>query len=81
MMGERIKRLNLLRTRRVRNVSREGRQDDDERFSKKLAELRQEAEAHGRRDPTDSAEEGAPDDEAPPDADAGSIGRNLDLST
>ena len=85
MMGENIKLTGIFRTRRVNPASREDRQDDKERFRKKLAELREEAEenSRSRRDrslpaPRPPAEQ----EDQPPEPDAdGTTGHHLDLRT
>ena len=82
-MGEEIKLRNVFRTRRLRPVSREDRQDDEQRFSKKLAELREEAEenSRARRDHAQSAPpDDQPDQSPPADEDEGT-GHHLDLRT
>ena len=85
MMGEDIKLRGVFRTRRVNPASREDRQDDKERFRKKLAELREEAEENSRahRDRSRPARVHSADQEdAPtePDAD-GKTGHHIDLRT
>ena len=77
--------LRLFRTRRVNPPSREDRQDDKERFRKKLAELREEAEeksrAHRDRSRPGRAPSSAQEDRpAEPDPN-GKTGRHLDLRT
>ena len=82
-MGEDIKLTSVFRTRRLRPVSREDRQDDEERFSKKLAELREEAEenSRARRDHAQSAPTADETDQPPPADEDGGTGQHLDLRT
>jgi hypothetical protein len=83
MMAEEIKPANIYRPHRVRPLSREDNDEDEERFHKKLAELVGEPEADEQgadsspRRQTDS-DQAAADDRTGPEPECG---RNLDVRT
>ena len=85
MMAENIKLRGVFRPWRVNPASREDRQDEKERFRKKLAELREEAEENSRAQRRRSRPALVPHDDrqeppAEPDAD-GKTGHHIDLRT
>jgi hypothetical protein len=77
-VSEEISRTELYRSRRVRPLTREDREENEERFSKKLAELvdlDQEKPGHHK--------EGEPEqqDRRQPDQPPTHMGRHLDIET
>ncbi|KPK66190.1 MAG: hypothetical protein AMK73_00870 [Planctomycetes bacterium SM23_32] len=81
-MAEEIRPARIVLPRRVRQVSREDREENEERFRKKLAELTDEQERtrDEHRDAHERAEAGDEPPEHERDGDP-KRGRNLDLRT
>jgi len=83
MMAEEIKPAGIYRPHRVRPLSREDNDEDEERFHKKLAELVGERESEGERADSSprrhaGADQAAAGDPADPEPERG---RNLDVRT
>jgi len=84
MMGDEIRPPSISVPRRVREVTREDREENEERFRKKLSELTQDTEAdQGRAKRVPAPVDRPAEDATPADADEAQspLGRNIDLRT
>ncbi|MHC4481834.1 MAG: hypothetical protein ACYS1C_12830 [Planctomycetota bacterium] len=84
-MADEIRPSRIFMPRRVKRTSREDREENEERFRKKLAELSAEDQPEDRSGnaPAVPQPQGQADHDAEPEAPAGGpgVGRNLDLRT
>lgn len=84
-MAEEIRPARVYVPRRVRRLSREDREENEEQFRKRLAELSAEEETESRRGnrPPEATPPDEPQQSGPADRDDEdeALGRNLDLRT